>query len=508
MAIWKTLFWKELHEHKWKMLSLIAMVLSVIVLQLIRSDVETGLVLVVYGYILAAPIYITMGVSSAEQANRSISFVKAIPNSIWQAGVARVIVGWLVLMAPLVSACAVCQLHLLFSPEATKQYSGMRQSMQLESAHNAVWFMTAIIVVMASNLYAWLLLTTLNQKSELRSGLIGLVTVVALFLSGILSVNRWQFNGHAPEFNFAWLVMSISPMASPVCVTPSLHKNPGPLWPILVVQLLTIGALLVTAARRYGGRTLFRLPELGGGRNPDHRANLPLSQPFTSPHKALLWMQLRESIPIALCGFVLVLLLAGLQQEGRRFGVIHDFGTLIGCVLALILAVGSYVPHLEPKLHTFWRSRPIPPSQWFWMKYIGGAAVIVLCYDMPLFVLQIILFSDVHPDLAQQLSFPSTLGFPILLHLFIYSVVVLAACSIRHPIYSGVLGVAAILLILLPPATIVGFPRTLSFIEQWLSVNRDSWGHLLHGTLLLSPFIVGSTWLAEWLIRKDISVSQ
>lgn len=508
MAIWKTLFWKELHEHKWKMLSLIAMVLSVIVLQLIRSDVETGLVLVVYVYILAAPIYITMGVSSAEQANRSISFVKAIPNPIWQAGVARVIVGWLVLMAPLVSACAVCQLHLLFSPEATKQYSGMRQWMQLESAHNAVWFMTAIIVGMATNLYSWILLTTVNQTSELRAGLIGLLTVVALFFSGILSVNRWQFNGHAPESNFAWLVVSIGPMASTVWSDSSIWAKTGHYWSVVVVQLLTIGVLLVSAARRYGGRTLFRLPELGGGRNPDHRANLPLSQPFTSPHKALLWMQLRESIPIALCGFVVVLLLAGLELEAQRYHATVDSGMFVGCVLAVILAVGSYVPHLEAKLHTFWRSRPIPPSQWFWMKYIAGAAVIVLCYDMPLFVLQRMLSSDVHPFLVHQLSFAADTGFPILLHLFIYSVVVLAACSIRHPIYSGVLGVAAVLVILLSPEAYVDFPEKLSFIEQWRDVNNDRWVRLLHGTLLLSPFIIGSTWLAACLIRKDISVSQ
>jgi len=246
----------------------------------------------------------------------------------------------------------------------------------------------------------------------------------------------------------------------------------------------------------------------GRRQEPDYRANLPLSQPFTTPQKALLWMQLRESIPIALCGFVLVLLLAGLEQAGRRFDVIHDFGTFVGCVLALILAVGSYVPHLEPKLHTFWRSRPILPRQWFSVKYIAGAAAIVLCYDIPLSILQQMLVSDVHPYGAQQLSFPSSLGFPILLHLFIYSVVVLAACSIRHPIYSGVIGITAVLLILLPPVAFVGFPESLSFLEQWQHVNRDSWGRLLHGTLLLSPFIVGSTWLAAWLIRKDISVSQ
>ena len=34
--------------------------------------------------------------------------------------------------------------------------------------------------------------------------------------------------------------------------------------------------------------------------------------------------------------------------------------------LALIVAVGSVCRDLEPRLKSFWQSRPIPVTRWFW----------------------------------------------------------------------------------------------------------------------------------------------
>lgn len=517
MTIWRTLFWKEFHEHKWKVLSLTTIVLSVILVEIMQADVEAGLILAVYGYMLAAPIYIAMGVTSGEQGSRSIAFVRALPNPTWHAGFARVVVGWLVLVTPLIAALLVCELNLALNPDSAKQYEGMLASQGAKSAQSVVLTIIGVSVGMATNLYAWILFTTMNQKSELRAGLIGLLTVVALFSVGTFATHHVNVNAHAdPQTNhnaakldFSWLTMAAGPLLWIQLTESRLQVWMAAIWlPSLAIQVLTFMLLLTCAASCYGGRTLIGLRGWTGTRDVDQPANLTLRPPLASPQKALLWMQLRESVPIAMCGLALMLMLAGLEGQASRLRLIQDIGTFVGCILAVIIAVGAFVPQLESKLHTFWRSRPISPRQWFWMKYAAGALVIVVCFDLPLAFLQSITTTElgqINPYLA-HFSYISHAGFPILLHLFIYSFVVLASCGVRHPIYSGIIGIAAVLFILLPPETFNGIPDAFSFFGKWRDSRYQS-DTLLHAIFLLGPLIVGSAWSSAWLIRKDISVS-
>ena len=73
MNIWRILLWKEFHEHKWKMLALTAIVLSVLIAGSIGNARDLfGLGAALYGYALIGPLYVAMGVSSGERSNRSM----------------------------------------------------------------------------------------------------------------------------------------------------------------------------------------------------------------------------------------------------------------------------------------------------------------------------------------------------------------------------------------------------------------------------------------------------
>lgn len=506
MSTWRILFWKELEEQKWKLLSLVLIVLSVLVSQLISGDLEIGLTLVVAGFVLAGPVFVGMGVSSAEHGSGAISFVRSLPAPTWQSGFARVVVGWFVLIAPLVVALLVSLCGVVVAADSVRDS---------ESAPKMILLVVGIGIASATNVYAWVLLATMNQKSELRAGLIGLVTVVVLCYVSLLAAEYNYRHRDDAGINAADLFLSIGPLAGFWSHGPGVRSAVP--WPfVCVVQLCTVGVLCLCAIGNYGKRTLLSIPALRRNPERDGRASIPLKRPMSSPNMALAWMQLRESAPIALCGVLLMALIAGINVNGATYYIIRDLGPFVGCILAFIIGVGSFVPPLQPELHTFWRSRPISPRKWFWLKYLAGAAVLVCCYNLPIVVLQrlslvYLAYWDAryHPVYSTVSSF----WFPVVLHLFVYSSVVLTSCSVRHGIYSAVLGVGIVLLVIVPPETIPGFPAQLSFLQLWrettsIALNlADSFAYFLNGCLLLGPFIVGCTLFSAWLIRKDVSVA-
>ncbi len=191
MNIWKTLIWKEFHEQKWKLLSLIGIVLAIFVAGLIDSKGKdlVGVVAVIYSYVLLAPLYLGMGVSSGEQSNKSISFVRALPFPSWKIGLVRLLVGWIVMaipllvsMATLISAEEILSKFGLLSPYSLRELFVGRD-------YSAILSLTLVHLLglgVCTNLYAWVLALTVNQKSELRAGLIGLVLIVLLIFIGML----------------------------------------------------------------------------------------------------------------------------------------------------------------------------------------------------------------------------------------------------------------------------------------------------------------------------------
>ncbi|MDA0832382.1 MAG: hypothetical protein O2955_08450 [Planctomycetota bacterium] len=181
-------------------------------------------------------------------------------------------------------------------------------------------------------------------------------------------------------------------------------------------------------------------------------------------------------------------------------------------MLALIIGVGSFVHELDPKLHTFWRSRPISPAAWFWLKFAAGFFVLAVLYDVPYALLS--WSRIIHPFWRSAESNLPILEvcFPILLHLLVYSIAVLAACVIRHSVYATILALCAVLAILLPPlfTDLRRIPDWLSFIELWSnSIHhhpRVDLNFLIAGAFV-TAFALPATLLSAWLIKRDIALN-
>lgn len=508
MNIWRTLFWKECHEQKWKLLSLMTIVLSVLVAAVAQPHHEVGLLLLAYCYVFFVPLFIAMGVSSAERSTGSISFVNALPIPRWKAGFARILTGWLVLIIPILAASAICLLIVSWIPISLQGFKSLRNSILEVDAR--------LVFTMATSFYAWILAITTNQRTELRTGILGLLTIVLLFFFGVTAfgqLNDIQSNAVQISSSFTWFMLAVGPMMWVGLLQPDGWEFPDDMLTfVLVTQILTILFLVTWSVLNYGRRSLFEI--FSFRTQQQHIIGDRLMPPMKSPVRALLWMQLRESVPLAVSGVAIVVMLVYIEGGSLKFVSFRIFGNFVGGVLALTIGIGAFVHPLQPDIHTFWRSRPISPRQWFWMKASAGALVIVCCFNLPLFALQ---QSCTVPSYSSAAlwgysQFLVDAAFAILLNLFIYSVAVLASCGIRHPVYSVILGIAGIMLVMLPPQTIANFPESISFAAQWdlatrTTIGSNSWSFLLLGALMMAPLIAGSMFLAAWLVRRDVFVS-
>ncbi|QDT34282.1 hypothetical protein [Thalassoglobus polymorphus] len=523
MNIWKTLIWKEFHEQKWKLLSLIGIVLAILIAGLIESEGKdlVGVVAVIYSYVLLAPLYLGMGVSSGEQSSNSIGFVRTLPFSSWKIGLVRVVVGWFVLAIPLLvsmivlmcAAAVLTRLGLLNPNTLQELFIGRKVS-----ANFSLFLVHMLGLGVCTNLYAWIVAITVNQKSDLRAGLIGIVLIVLLFYVGMVSVSSASAPKSAGLVRLT--IFSITPAF--YLMLDRFFQQPHLLF-AFCIQAGTIITLCAITARRYGGKRVLSLDFLNRFQFVPEQSQSKLGPPIKSARSSLFWMQYRQSIPVVVAGITVVLLLSGMEQmsqERSRF-ILDQFAPFMGCVLALIIGTGTFVHELEPNLYTFWRSRPISPRRWFWLKYFAGAIVIVGCFDLPMTALHRITTHIpspelIHPMFRQEyyrelVLYGVSSIFPILLHLFVYSMAALAACSVRHPVYSPILAVCGALAIILGPEAIYSL-HPISFLSAWGDVSSghtgyDPWFALLAGPLILGPFIIGGATLSGWLIKKEISLS-
>lgn len=521
MDNWKILIWKEWEEHKWKLLALIVIVLSVF-FTLLSEDVtmlsrDAGHVIFALEYSLIAhvffaPLFVGMGVCAAERSQRSIVFLRAQPVSMRHAATVRFVMGLCLVVVPILICYVISLVLVALWPDA--RADAVILSLGLPGAWSGlkvVWVSTGIALGASVNAYAWIVAAAVNQHTDFRAGLVGVVVVVLLVLIGANGGSGWDNEIHDGKVSVPYLVALIStPLSYLGMIDFARHSRSELIFFAFVWQFALSTRLAQLMIRRYGAEPWF-------GRWQVRRASIgstapkALGRPMLSPWWALFWMEMRQAAPVALVGFSVVLLTWMFLHPGAD--AVHWHAAL-GSVLALIIGVGSFVHELEPKLHTFWRSRPISPSSWFWLKFSAGFAVLVVLFDIPYVLLatfELIPYTfQAHLSRQGDASIVVTF-FPVLLHLLVYCLSVLAACSIRHSIYSTVFAVCGALVILLPPLVAKGeIPRHFSLLELWdIALLSDQSAKLcfLVAATLVAVIAVPAMLLAHSLIKRNISVN-
>ena len=517
MKIWRNLFWKEWHEQKWKLLALTAIALSLCVALLFQDlgNVAFSLISTTYAYAVLAPILMGMGVCSGEHASGVIQFVRAQPISIRRMATVRWIAGACVLLIPLLCVTAICWIVMCFEDQVGAQ------SVRTDAAFTLIpgwgetftlFFLTVAGMAACLNLYSWIVAVAVNQRTEFRAGLIGLLVTVLMFFVGIGGMSAWE--NHRP--NISVFCLMSSPMVSLGIVDFIRHSLPWlAVLAVIWQMLLTIGLMQVMVFR-YGREERWLSGDFFKRTKSSATEAYQLGKPQPSQWRALLWLQMRQSMPVCMVGLCLVPTIV-LMTGGYAADSFDSMYPTIGCVLALLIGVGSFVTELQPGLHAFWRSRPISPTSWFWFKFIGGAIALIGLFDVPCMLLT-------WSGIVRTSSPGFAAAFPMLLHILFYSVAVFMACSVRHSSYSTVLAVGALMLILVPELADFRVPRSLAFFTMWndaTSACRIShvpdypilWKTIYGSALYLPPafmligaIVIPITVATAYLVKRDISI--
>jgi hypothetical protein len=175
---------------------------------------------------------------------------------------------------------------------------------------------------------------------------------------------------------------------------------------------------------------------------------------------ALTWLDLRQSVPIALAGFALAIVITVADivikpvapyERVAQIGAI-TFAQLPGTisVLALlwsgIVASVAFSSELQTGLGHFWRSRPIPVALWFWIKFVVGLLAVVLVLDGIPAVLSPPTAARDYASGPNLMSWAYLACMP-LLHGMLYALAVFVVCRLRRPVLAVVLAFAPFLLI-------------------------------------------------------------
>ena len=525
MKIWRNLFWKEWHEQKWKLLALTAIALSVCVALLFQDlgNVAFSLVFTSMAYAMLAPILMGMGVCAGEHATGVIQFVRAQPVSMRRMASVRWIAGACVMLIPLICVTAICWIVMCSVDQVGQKSVRTSAFLQLDSTwreSSALFVLSLAGKAGCLNLYAWIAAVAVNQRTEFRAGLVGLLVIVAMIFAGIGGMSAWD--NHLPSISVPSLFFLMSsPLVSLGIVDFIWHSLQGLVFVAVVWQLLLTMCLMQVMVFRYGREERGFSGDFFTRAKTKMTESIQLGKPLSSQWRALLWLQIRQSLPVCVVGLCLVSTIV-LTSGGFAPDSFDSMYPIIGCVLALLIGVGTFVSELQPELHTFWRSRPISPSSWFWFKFIGGAIAMIGLFDVPCILL-------IWSGFVQSSSPGFASLFPLLLHLLCYSIAVFMACILRHTTYATVFAVGAlIVLILVPELPKSVLPRFLSFLTMWndaapvsrrlFSVDPRSgypvlWQTGVSAVMFLLPaiglvcaIVIPTTIAAAYLIKRDISV--
>ena len=167
------------------------------------------------------------------------------------------------------------------------------------------------------------------------------------------------------------------------------------------------------------------------------------------------------------------------------YGLTHRWANepgVTGVVVALVVGVGTFVSEVQPGLMTFWRSRPISPSKWFWTKYLTGLAAVLLFLLVPILLFCVAAWTlggEVLPN-GEPFGRSRVGPWPLLwafasVTCLAYSIAVCLTCLVRQAVYAGILSLG----LLLVAFSITSFVAFIWWL-QWFDVQ-----HVYQFTLFL-----------------------
>jgi len=506
VAIWLNLAWREWHEHKGEA----AVVTAIMLACVLRALIGDGEVVADFTFAamvaVFATIFMAMSIVAGERADGSLAFVRSLPVERWKTATVRLLSGACLSVAPILVTGLVTI--------ATMAAAG---------SNGSVRDVCLVVIYMSGfclSLYFWITATAIHQPSQFRVGVVGVAVLFIWFSLAILFTPPIGLN---PQPILPLGLIRIIEDIGPLGWARGTELPPGPPHAgLLAWQALVLCFLFAVSAANYG------LPgKPSSARHVSRKARL--GSPRRSSQSAIAWLNVAESLPVAIGGLALFLAVAfgflllfvgDLPTFASPTGIVKPLEIVsavslpFGILWMAIVAATLFVPSLQPALSTFWRSRPIDLSEWFWSKYWLGAVIGIGCLHAPTIAAISIVRGREWVSPTGELTGYACI---LLTHLMVYSVTVLAACLVRNVFHASILGFSfAVFVVGIPAAkdTLqilqIGFAkrRVTEFVENGLSTMSLQAFDFVPFILLMIVLVIGSALAAAHAVRRDIAYRQ
>jgi hypothetical protein len=461
-TIWQSLIWKEWHEHKWKLASLTAILCSIAALGLF--DPERGSLIGIHVALVMAivplAIFIGLGIAAGERSRGTLRFLQALPVPMWRVALHKLAAGLATLVVASLLAVAFVYAWLKLGSWFGIDYRTIMREITSDYAPfvlvNDWFFNTALaLVVVAGGFYFWSVGAGVNRKDEVSAGAVALTVIMAwclpVFMVWISYGNRYGSFAKWPSDVAKWLAVA-GAAAAPGgfgTIAGEVGEEKNYVWLAACVSSLTMLILAAWYVHRFARivNSEVRSPKTA---EVAARPRDWLGPPRHSAVTAIAWKQLRESGPLALLGVVAVLAISATffvtdaRPQFDDFGLFLEFFAVvsfsIGLAIAMIIGIGVFLYDVGPGLSSFWRSRPINPNLWFWIKFSSGLAVALAAIYGPIVLL-------VLPRVAEATLYNyewfanEWLVFPAIT-VAVFAAAAAMTCLARNAVYAAILSVA------------------------------------------------------------------
>jgi hypothetical protein len=472
-------------------------------------------------YSLFAALVLAMRTSHGERTNGTLAFSAALPVPIRRMATVRIVSAVATLAIPIVIASGILSIALSSGlvqqaePRRAEEYTQLpqRDNAALPTSIEQLGSVAAIATLGGVELLLLLSLLGCYLRSRAQIGLMGAV----MALGSIIAAGVFWMSERNPHAQLIYGVMLPQSLAIQWGYRDELgcytdHELAEYRWIAMGLSLpvlAIIGALFIT---RYGAQR----GSSGSARRRRFRIALPpilsriaIRLPGRLP--AMIWLELRQSMPLATFGFLLGILITISsmlmeRQHGYSFGIsllmnLPSSIWFVATLWAVVVGSGLYAADLSTGLGAFWRSRPISPDLWFWTKFVVGLAAVLGVLDG---VTILASWKSPRTTMTTGMSWAYVGCLPII-HALMYVLAVLGTCWLRRPVIGGILAILGYALL---TVAITTFPMTarlepINVHNALLGAERS--GHLdftQHGYPLVYGVLVAAIVLLALLSSR------
>ena len=449
-SVWQSLLWKEWHEHKWKLLGLIALVLMLAMMLWPERPVLLPMAVTTtfFSYSILAGLFLGMHTAAGENGRGTMPFLQTLPVAMRKPAAARLLMSWISVVVPMLVVIGLTYAYLSWHNFTLASVASKWNWSEFELIFNIWGFENWLLglglsgVLCVSSLLLWMAAAGVNRSDEIRAAAAGFLTMAGVWL-GLGLLDYWADKWRLPGQEYGIVLVDAAPGG---LATAHRHiESWGSALPFIISALVGHAGLLAWYLRRFG-RKAVRPARTLDGRVKATKSDW-LAPPRRSQLTAIIWKQVHETGPLALMAAAAVLVMASLgfwMDRANTFQssfteVLASLTLFVGFLVTVVTGQGVFLEDLKPKVGIFWRSRPINTTQWFFVKFFTGLTVLVVTFGALLLVAlafdkdgQWLLAPD---HLGEQIA---SMAIGALFFLLIYTLSMASYCLGRQPIISVV----------------------------------------------------------------------